>query len=131
MSEGLKEKEQKKTSRDAFCQSPTASHVTGGDAEIGDTLQSTLGLGKDRAKPLGEERTNDDDVANVAPPCSIMKKTKETGSIPALYPPPKVQGKGRLQIPPEGAFPAKGDPDILGVKGHDGSQPGSTPQVTP
>ena len=122
MSEGFKEKEQEEISKDAFFQSPTASQVTGGDAEIGDTLQSTLGLGKDRAKPLGEERTNDDDVANVAPPCSIMKKTKETGSIPALYPPPKVQGKGRLQIPLEGALPAKGDADFPGVKGHDGGQ---------
>ena len=66
MSEGLKE-----TSKDAFCQSPTASHVTGGDAENGDTLQSTLGLGKDRAKPLGEESTNDDDVATVTPPVAL------------------------------------------------------------
>ena len=67
MSEGLKEKEQEKISKDAFFQSLTASHVTGRDAENGGTLGSTLGLGGDRAKPLGEESTNDDDGATVTP----------------------------------------------------------------
>ena len=67
MIEGLKEKEQEKISKDAFFQFLIAWHVTGRDAENGGTLGSTLGLGKDRAKPLGEESTNDDDVATVTP----------------------------------------------------------------
>ena len=60
MSEGIKEKEQEKISKDAFFQS-----LNGG------TLGSTLGLGKDRSKPLGKESTNDDDVATVTPPVAL------------------------------------------------------------
>ena len=99
MIEGLKEKEQEKISKDAFFQSLTASHVTGREAENGNTLESTLDLGKDRAKSLGKERTNDDDIATVTASDSNTNETKEIGSNPALYPPPKVCGKGRLQMP--------------------------------
>ena len=82
MSEGLKEKEQEKISKDAFFQSLTASHVTEREVENGNNLGSALDFGKDHAKSLGKERTNDDDIATVTASDSNTKKTKEIGNNP-------------------------------------------------
>ena len=85
MLEGLKEKDQEKKSKDTFLQSLTASHVTEREVENENNLGSALDLGKDRAKSLGKERTNDDDIATVTASDSNTKKKRRLETILPTY----------------------------------------------
>ena len=51
--------------------------------------------------------------------CDISDITETSEKeTPALHPPPKAQGEGRLQMLLEGAPAAKGDTEFPGDKGH-------------